>query len=184
MRGACETVNSEWDCFTRAQQGDELSWRLLVGQHRSRLTALALVVTGSGAAAEDVVQETFLRAIKTRIKHHGGTVSGFLGTIAYRLAVNEARHAKRHTELDGLVLTDGDRTALDGLLKDERERFVIEAIRALDDKHREVLVLRFYGGYSYEEIADLLQVPLGTVKSRMFNAVKLCRETLRQKGVI
>jgi RNA polymerase sigma-70 factor (ECF subfamily) len=184
VRGACEAVNSEWDCFTRAQGGDELSWRLLIGQHRRRLTALALLVTGSLSAAEDIVQETFLRAIKTKIKHRSGTVSGFLGTIAYRLAVNEARRAKRHTEMDGLVLADGDGTALDGLLKDERERSVIEAIRALDDKHREVLVLRFYGGYSYEEIADLLQIALGTVKSRMFNAVKSCREVLRQKGVI
>jgi RNA polymerase sigma-70 factor (ECF subfamily) len=184
MRGACRAVNSEWDCFTRAQQGDELSWRLLVGQHRRRLTAVALLVTGSVSAAEDIVQETFLRAIKARIKHHSGTVNGFLGTIAYRLAVKEARRAKQHEGLGGPALTDSDSTALDRLLKNEQERLVIEAIRALDDKHREVLVLRFYGGYSYEEIADLLQVAIGTVKSRMFNAVKACRETLRQKGVI
>jgi RNA polymerase sigma-70 factor, ECF subfamily len=177
-------VSSEWDCFTRAQTGDELAWRLLVGQHRGRLTALALLVTGSVSAAEDIVQETFLRAIRTKIKHHSGSVSGFLGTIAYRLAIKEAGRAKKHADLDGLLVADGGKTALDRLLKDERERLVIEAIRALDDKHREVLVLRFYGGYSYEEIADFLQVAVGTVKSRMFNAVKSCRVALRQKGVI
>ncbi|HVP57262.1 MAG TPA: RNA polymerase sigma factor, partial [bacterium] len=131
-------MNSEWDCFIRAQDGDDLSWQVLIGQHQRRLTALALLVTGSVSAAEDVVQETFLRAIKAKIKRHSGTVSGFLGTIAYRLAVKEARRAKRHTSLDGLVLTDSGRTALDGLLKDERERLVIEAICALDDAHREV----------------------------------------------
>lgn len=177
-------MNSEWDCFIRAQRGDELSWRVLIGQHQRRLTALALLVTGSVSAADDIVQETFLRAIKAKIKRHTGTVSGFLGTIAYRLAVKEARHAKRHTCLDGLDLADESRTALDRLLKDERERLVIEAIRALDDKHREVLVLRFYGCYTYEEIADLLGVAVGTVKSRMFNAAKSCRNALRQKGAI
>jgi RNA polymerase sigma-70 factor (ECF subfamily) len=177
-------VNSEWDCFTQAQQGDDLSWRVLVGRHRGRLTTLALLITGSVSAAEDVVQETFFRALNTRVRHHEGTVSGFLGTIAYRLAVKEAGRARKHTDLDGLLLADEGRTALDRLLNDERERFVIEAVRALDDKHRQVLVLRFYGGYSYEEIADLLQVAIGTVKSRMFNAVKSCREALREKGVI
>lgn len=177
-------MNSEWDCFIRAQQGDDLSWRVLIGQHQRRLTVLALMVTGSVSTAEDIVQETFLRAIKAKMKCYSGTVSGFLGTIAYRLAVKEARRAKRHTPLDGLVLSDRGGSALDGLLNDERERLVIEAICALDDNHREVLVLRFYGGYSYEEIADFLHVALGTVKSRMFNAVKSCRETLRQKGVI
>jgi RNA polymerase sigma-70 factor (ECF subfamily) len=177
-------VNSEWECFIRAQRGDELAWRVLIGQHQRRLTALALFVTGSASAAEDVVQETFVRAIKARLKRHSGSVSGFLGTIAYRLAVKEVNRAKRQVGLEGLGLTDSARTALDGLLKDERERAVAEAIGSLDDKHRDVLVLRFYGGYSYEEIADLLQVALGTVKSRMFNAVKTCREVLQQKGVL
>jgi len=177
-------MSSEWDCFARAQRGDELSWRVLVGLHRERLTAIALLVTGSVSAAEDVVQETFLRAIRTKIKHRRGTVNGFLGTIAYRLAVKEASRAKKHGDLDEVLPADDGRTVLDRIVKDERERFVIEAIRALDDKHREVLVLRFYGGYSYEEIADFLQVAVGTVKSRMFSAVKSCRERLQERGVI
>ena len=59
-----------------------------------------------------------------------------------------------------------------------------EAIRGLDDKYREVLVLRFYADHSYEEIADLLRIPLGTVKSRMFNAVKTCRMILKDKGIL
>jgi RNA polymerase sigma-70 factor (ECF subfamily) len=130
------------------------------------------------------VQETFVRAIGSKIRHHTGTVSGFLGTIAYRLALKEAKRTKRTTGLDGLALADSGAAPLEAILKDERDRLVTEAIGSMDRKRRDVLIMRFYGRYSYEEIAEHLQLPLGTVKSRMFNAVKYCREFLRKKGVL
>ncbi len=175
-------MNSEWGCFLRAQRGDQTAWRILIGQHQRRLTALALFVTGSVSAAEDVVQETFLRAISTRIRQYTGTVNAFLGTIAYRLALKEVLREKQSVELDGVTLIDAGHTQLDGLLTDERDRMVAEVINSLDERHRDVLILRFYGGCSYEEIAQLLQIAVGTVKSRMFNAVKYCREELRKRG--
>jgi RNA polymerase sigma-70 factor (ECF subfamily) len=178
------TVSAEWDRFLLAQGGDESAWRVLVGQHQTRLTALALFITGSAAAADDVVQETFVRALRAKTKSVTGTVQGFLGTIAYRLALKEARRVKRNVELDGLDLADTGQTPLDNLIDDERERLVAEAIAVLDEAHRDVLILRFYSGHSYEEIARILQVPLGTVKSRVFYAVKSCRESLRHKGVL
>jgi RNA polymerase sigma-70 factor (ECF subfamily) len=161
-----------------------MAWRVLIGQHQTRLLALALFITGSATAADDVVQETFVRALGAKIKHTTGTVQGFLGTIAYRLALREVERARRNAELDGLNLPDHGRNALDSVLSDERDRMVAEAIGTLDPEHRDVLILRFYGGHSYEEIADILQAPLGTIKSRIFYAVKSCRETLRQKGVL
>lgn len=179
-----ETVNSDWECFAKAQRGDETAWRVLVGQHQARLIALALLITGSAIAADDVVQETFIRAQGAKIKDTAGTVQGFLGTITYRLALKEAKRVRRNTKLDGLDVPNQDRSALEGILNDERDRYVAGAIRALDAEHRDVLVLRFYGGYSYEEIAGIVQAPLGTVKSRIFYAVKSCRDTLRQKGVL
>jgi RNA polymerase sigma-70 factor (ECF subfamily) len=177
-------VNSEWEYFIQAQQGDEMAWRVLVGRHQTRLTALALFITGSATAANDVVQETFVRAMGAKIRQYTGTVNGFLGTIAYRLALKEADRERRNVELKSLDLTDTEQSPLSNILKDERDRFVAEAIRGLNPEHRDVLILRFYGDYSYEEIARLINVPLGTVKSRIFNAVKSCRESLRQKGVL
>jgi RNA polymerase sigma-70 factor (ECF subfamily) len=157
---------------------------MLVAEHQARLGALALLVTGSAVTADDVVQETFIRALRAEISHDKGTVEGFLGTIAYRLAVKEAKRVRRNVELDRWDLPDRRQSALDDVLAEERERLVVEAIRALAPEHRDVLVLRFYGGHSYEEIAELLQTPLGTVKSRIFYAVKSCREMLRQKGIL
>jgi RNA polymerase sigma-70 factor, ECF subfamily len=161
-----------------------MAWRVLVGQHQTRLIALALLITGSATAADDVVQETFVRALGAKIKRTTGTVQGFLGTIAYRLALKEAKRVRRNAKLDGLDLPDQGQNALDGILSDERDCLVAEAIGTLDAEHRDVLILRFYGGFSYEEIAGILQAPLGTVKSRIFYAVKSCREILRQKGVL
>jgi len=178
-----EAVDSEWACFASAQRGDEMAWRVLVARHRTRLAALALFVTGSTAAADEVVQETFVRALRARIRDTSGTVRGFLGTIAYRLAVKEALRLRRNVGIDGVDAPEGCRDALDLVLADERDRLVAGAIAALDAEHRDVLVLRFYGGHSYEEIAKTLGVPLGTVKSRIFYAVKSCRGTLKEKGV-
>ncbi len=179
-----EAVDSEWEWFTRAQRGDEMAWRVLIARHKTRLAALALFVTGSAAAADDVVQETFVRALRARLSNTSGTVRGFLGTIAYRLAVKEARRLRRSVGLDGTDFRQGGRNQLDKVLAEERDRNVAEAITALNAEHRDVLVLRLYGGHSYEEIAETLGVPVGTVKSRIFYAVKSCRETLKEKGVV
>lgn len=177
-------MNVEWEHFLKARSGDESAWRVLLAQHQTRLTALAIFITGSAAAADDVVQETFVRALGARLKDCSGTVRGFLGTIAYRLAIKESQRGRREIALDNTELTDSTRSPLDGVLKDERDRIVTEAIATLDDDHRDVLVLRFYGDYSYDEIASTLNVPVGTVKSRMFYAVKACRDYLRLKGVL
>ena len=177
-------MNSEWERLTKARKGDETAWRDLVQQYQPRLMSLALLITGSSSSAEDVVQETFMRAFRARINHSKGTVQGFLGTIAYRLALKELKSSKRSETIDNHEITDNNRSSLDNVLLDERDRQIAEAIRGLDDKYRDVLVLRFYADHSYDEIADLLQIPLGTVKSRIFNAVKTCRMILKDKGIL
>ncbi len=184
VSGATGTVSLDWDCFFRGQQGDEQAWRVLTENYRSRLMTLALLITRSGAAAEDVVQETFVRALRATIKDTSGTVHGLLGTIAYRLALKEAQRMRRYVSLDKLERSDYGESPMEQLLKDERQRFIARAIGSLNAEHRDVLLLRCYGGHSYEEIARLLDVPIGTVKSRIFYAVKSCREILRRKGVL
>jgi RNA polymerase sigma-70 factor (ECF subfamily) len=157
---------------------------MLVKRYQQRLAALALLITGSAASADDIVQETFVRAYDARIRNRSGSVSGFLGTIAYRLAVKESKRLQRNVSLDVHDMPATGSNPLANILHEERDRFVAESIHALDDGHRDVLVLHYYGDKSYEEIAELLQIPLGTVKSRMFYAVKSCRKILRQKGIL
>lgn len=145
---------------------------------------MVLLMTGSRAATEDILQETFLRAMSAEIGHDSGSVRGFLGTIAYRLAVKESRRSNRHTGLDSIDLSDDTDSPLSALLKSEREQYLVDTIRLLSVEQRRVLILHFYGEFSYEEISQLMDVPLGTVKSRIFYAVKKCREILREKGIL
>jgi len=156
----------------------------MVKRYQQRLAALSLLITGSAASVDDIVQETFVRAFRAKIRDQSGSVSGFLGTIAYRLAVKESKRLQRDMSIDTRDFPAVDGNPLESILNEERDRFVAESIRALDNGHRDVIVLHYYGDKSYEEIAELLQIPLGTVKSRMFYAMKSCRETLRQKGIL
>lgn len=177
-------MNAEWECLARAQRGDETAWRELISRHKARLTSLALLITGSAAAADDIVQETFVRALRAEIRHGTGTVQGFMGTIAYRLALKELKSVQRNQELGRVDPADHGPNPLDKVLLDERDRHVANAIRSLDAEHRDVLILRFYADHTYEEIAELLQISLGTVKSRIFYAVKSCRQILKEKGIL
>ena len=184
MTTSCVEDKAEWAEFDRARRGDESAWRTLVMRHRARLMALAVLITGSNPASEDVVQETFTRALDARIHDSDGTVRGFLGTIAYRLAVKEKRRIRHHTEINETDHIDPNPGPLEGMLLDERNRSVAAAIRSIPEDQREALVLRCYGGHSYEAIAQLLDIPVGTAKSRVFYAVKSCREILKRKGVL
>jgi len=98
--------------------------------------------------------------------------------------VSEAKRLRRSVGLDGRDFAQSGSNQLEKVLADERDRHVAEAITALDAEHRDVLILRLYGGHSYEEIAETLGVPVGTVKSRIFNAVRSCRGSLKEKGVL
>ncbi|MFH1845462.1 MAG: RNA polymerase sigma factor [bacterium] len=175
---------SDWDNLERARQGDETAWRGLIAQHDQSLLRTTFLVTGSLAAAKDLVQEAFLRLLHCQPKHQHGSFKAYLSTIAFRLALKEKARRQRHTDIDTVELADQTVSPLESVLCKERDRQLATVITALPDHHRLVLVLRFYGEHSYEEIARILDLPLGTVKSRLFNAVKACRHGMREKGIV
>jgi RNA polymerase sigma-70 factor, ECF subfamily len=177
-------MTSDWQYLERARRGDEAAWRVLLERHQPRLKALAYLVSGCAASAKDIVQTAFTRLVQTELHHRNGTVSGLLATIVYRLALKERSRQERLRNLDDHDFADDRPSPLVGLIKEERDRQIAAAIRSLSPEHRDILVLRFYGGHSYEEIAKLMMVPIGTVKSRMFYAVKACQKILLDKGVL
>jgi len=175
---------SDWECLAQARGGSDAAWLLLMQRHFARLTALALLIVQRPETAEDIAQDAMVKLYESQLAHHSGTVGGWLTTIVYRQALKTKQRAARHTELEARELVDAAPSPLQRLLASERDRSVTAAVRRLDDDHRATLALRFYGGYSYEEIAALMNVPLGTVKSRIFYAVKMCREFLRKDGLL
>lgn len=177
-------MSSDWELWDLARRGDETAWRALVRAHHSRLLSLALLLTGSADAARDIAQDSFTRLLEFNATHRQGSVGGLLSTIAYRLALKERARESRLAPITGHDPPENAPSPLENLIARERDRHVAAAIRKLDHEHRDTLVLRFYGGHSYQEIADMTKTPLGTVKSRLFYAVKECRRTLRDKGIL
>lgn len=175
---------ADWESLRRARRGDESGWRELLKKHQARLVSMVLLLVGDPAAAQDIAQETFTRLLSADLPNREGSVGGWLSTTAFRLALKEKRRAKRNSDIEGVDPPDPSQSPLDSLLVEERDRQIVETIRGLDDAHREILILRFYGGHSYEEIARITNIPLGTVKSRMFYAVKNCQQTLRERGIL
>ena len=152
----------------RAQEGDRRAFEQLVQAHRSRLYTLALRELGSAADAEDAVQETFIRAWRALPRFRA---QASFGTWVYRICLNaisdqRSRSAKRSTT----PLDDAREPSDQRDLVAERELATAlqEALAGLDESFRTAVVLYDVLGRSYVEIAEILDVPEGTVKSRIF----------------
>ncbi|HEX7571898.1 MAG TPA: RNA polymerase sigma factor, partial [Bacteroidota bacterium] len=159
------------------------AWRDLFERHYPSLVRMTSSITGSVETGHDLAQESFVRLLHVRIRNHTGTFKSFLSTIAYRLALKERTRHNSHLPSDPALIADGSPSPLELAIRDETDMIIFRVIQSLSAEHREILTLRLIGGHSYEEIARMTDVPLGTVKSRMFYAVKLCREELKERGV-
>jgi RNA polymerase sigma-70 factor (ECF subfamily) len=118
------------------------------------------------------------------VYNRNGTLRAYLSTIAYRLAIKESMRQKKLAPAEDAELASSDQSPLDDVIAEDQQREVVRAIRALPAHHQEILVLRFHGDHSYGEIAEITGLPLGTVKSRIFHAVKSVRSEMKKRGVI
>jgi RNA polymerase sigma-70 factor (ECF subfamily) len=159
--------------------------RVLFAEHGDALYAHALRLTGGDRQrAEDIVQETLFRAWRhpEGLDPDKGSVRAWLFTTARHLSIDAwRRRTARVTE----VMTDAPP---EPVIEDETERavegwLVAEALRRISAPHREVLVECFYRGRSVAEVATLLGVPHGTVKSRTHYALRSLRLVLEEMGV-
>ena len=164
-----------------AEVADEGGLRLAFLAHGGELYGYARRSLGDPAAAEDVVQETFVRAWKARDRFDTnlGTLRTWLFTIARRVVIDHARsRAVRQSDPLPAELAVAD---------DEMERAmtawqVEEAVRRLRPEHRQVLVETYYQGRSGREVAEALGIPEGTVRSRLFYALQSLRLVLEEMG--
>jgi RNA polymerase sigma-70 factor (ECF subfamily) len=160
--------------------------------HLDALYRVALRLTGNPSDAHDLVQETMLKAYRSWHQYQQGTnAKGWLLTILRHAFINEYRRRTRRPEtvnLDAIEpfavfdeLQDEDPQArfFDQIVDDE----VLRAIDALPEQFREAVVLSDVEGMSYEEVARILDVPIGTVKSRLFRARRLLQAKLYEYAV-
>src|ERR1700677_3958504 len=149
----------------RAEDGDSAAFHALVDRHAQRLFRLAVSLIGNATDAEDVLQETFVGAFKG-LKSFEGRAS--VKTWLTRILVNQAARWRRGRRgRDAGQMPDSLPARAGGV---ESAIDVQAALAQLSSEHRQVLVLREFQRMSYEEIADVLDIPRGTVESRLHRA--------------
>ncbi|MBE0681658.1 MAG: sigma-70 family RNA polymerase sigma factor [Anaerolineales bacterium] len=175
-----QTAN-EAQLVTQAQNGDRNAFSELVRLHAQGVLNVIHRMCGDVQMAEDAAQETFIRAWQNLSSYRPGTP---LRNWLYRIAVNAGTDMLRKEKrilpdaIEDLHLTDG-RPGLESLVsQQERTALVQKAILSLPDASRAVLVLREYEGLSYQEISSTLDIPVGTVMSRLSYARNLLKSKL------
>jgi RNA polymerase sigma-70 factor (ECF subfamily) len=165
--------------------GDTAAFGRLVAAYQDRLYNSLLRVLGSAEDAADIVQDAFVQAF-TKLNTFRGSSAFYtwLYRIAFNLAMSHARRGHRTASLDdrkalvGEEPMDGQPTAEAGVMQQERAELVHAALGALSMDYRQILVLREIDGCRYDEIAEILELPVGTVRSRLFRARLQMRDLL------
>lgn len=184
-----DNKNVDQALVERVQNGDRRAFDILVQKYQFRLSKLISRYVHDPSEVMDVAQETFLKAYRALPSFRGD--SAFY-TWLYRIGVNTA---KNHLISQGRRPPNVDIDAEDAsylesagdlkefatperlMMRDEIQRTVVEAIEALPDDLRAAITLRELDGLTYEEIAERMDCPIGTVRSRIFRA----REAINQK---
>jgi RNA polymerase sigma-70 factor (ECF subfamily) len=174
------------DLIRETLAGNPQAFEGLVRRYQGRLLSAMVAVCGAIQEAEDVVQETFLQAYcKLESFRSESRFYTWLYRIAFNLSVN-ARRRKRpalaadHYEgAQGVEAADHGPGPEEPLAQAERSQQVLEAIQRLPDEFRQVLVLRELEGFCYETIAEVLALPIGTVRSRLHRARQQLKDELQ-----
>ncbi|MBN1673754.1 MAG: RNA polymerase sigma factor [Kiritimatiellae bacterium] len=177
----------EADLIAALKEGRSEAIDELVSAYGNRLLRSAYLLGGSGADAEDLVQDTFVQAIRSIRRFRGDSA---LYSWLYGILLNLSRHyhrrRKRLVLLDEPPETaqDAERTAAEagaGLNGSLARQTLFVAIQTLSPEHREIVVLRYYEDRKIEEIASILGVAKGTVKSRLHYALDALRKKIPQE---
>lgn len=175
----------------RVQRGDKAAFDLLVLKYQHKIIKLVSRFVREPSDALDVTQDAFIKAYRALPNFRGD--SAFY-TWLYRIATNTAKNhltsqRRRVSDvgIDGEEMNSREQdlglddlaTPYNILAKDEVERTVFETIDSLPDDLRTALTLREFDGLSYEEIAEVMECPVGTVRSRIFRAREAIGEKLR-----
>lgn len=179
---------SDEELMWHFQQGKETAYNILVERYQGKLLTHIFYYVKDRERAEDIVQDAFVRLYLHRDKYKDiAKVSTWIYTIATNLAKTDIT---KHSRVDKFSITgkEGENdfeindhhASTDGsLLKNELRDILMKAIEQLEEKFREVIVMRDIENLSYDEIAEILEVPVGTVKSRINRARLNLRELVQ-----
>ncbi len=181
MTAARESLQSlsDEDLMALVQENDDAAFELLVERYQHALTTFISRFVGSGSHVQDILQETFIRVWRHRMRYK--TVAKFstwVYTIAGNLAKTELRRKKirrsvtirtggESREEEGVDIVDDSSDPERDTFRSEIRTLVVKEIEQLPEAYKAAVILRDLQDKSYEEIGEILNVPVGTVKSRV-----------------
>jgi len=164
----------------RFGQGDQGAFEELFARHRQRVYAFYRRRVPGRERAEELTQETFLALLRSAGRYQPqAPFRTYLFAVAFRILGAERRKAA----LRSLLFLSGDKSESSRDDRREEALWLREALRRLEKTDREILMLREFEQFSYAEIAQLLNLPLNTLRSRLFRARTKLREKLEGIGV-
>ncbi len=177
--------------IAEALAGDQKAYAFLVEKHRKAIFHIINRIVRNDEIARDLVQETFMKAFSSLASYRS---EYRFSTWLYKIAANSSIDHLRKKRIQALSLDRPIETS-DGtmeievpdysfhpereLVKKQQRVSIEEAIQSLPDKYREVIIYRHKDDKSYDEIAELLDIPVGTVKARIFRARELLKKKLK-----
>lgn len=172
----------------RCQRGDGLALEALIRRYQNYVYRLCYLVMRNEQDAEDMTQEAFMRACRALPRYEIREGISFEAWL-YRIAVNCCRSRLRRGWIQALpwperashMASEPELQPEHLVLENERRNELLEAIDSLGQKHRLVVILRYYLGLSNEEIAQALKLPSGTVRSRLHTAREHLRRLLEER---
>jgi len=183
MSDSVQPESSDFALMALVREGDEEAFRQLVTRYQRPLLNF-FVRMGASTFAEDLAQETFIRVWKYRRKYKpSAKFTTFLYTLARHVRLDFVRRQIRFRLFSERYREEAP-TSTDGGMGQLQHRLDIQIVlEQLSPKLREVLVLAVHQGLSYKEIARILSLPVGTVKSRVFNALSFIKEKYHDPSV-
>ncbi|QQS30646.1 MAG: sigma-70 family RNA polymerase sigma factor [Sphingobacteriales bacterium] len=176
------TLRTDIELVELARHGNPQAFKLLILRHQKLVASTVIGMLGNTIEAEDVGQETFIRFYRALPNFRGDSAVGtYLTRIAINLSLNELKRRKKRSFLSFFTTSNPKNKndhEIEMSIPDETEtpekydskELVQKALSCLDPKFRSVVVLRLVKGYSSQETADLLDLPIGTVLSRLARA--------------
>ena len=185
VRGRHLLLVADEELIGRVREGDAVAFEVILDRHGAAAFSLAYRMCGRRAAAEDVVQEAFLSIWRSgmRYERSRGSVRGWVLGVVRNKAVDafrrEAVKSGRdvHDEAAAEQLPGRDRTEIEVERREDAER-IRGALAGLPSDQRHVIELAYFGGFTHTQIAELLELPAGTVKGRMRLGLKKLRLAL------
>jgi len=179
------TIDADRDLILRWKRGDKRAFETLVHRHMTDAFYVAYGYVGNAEDARDLSQEAFIKAYQARARFdESRPFYPWLYRILKNHCLNFVTRGRHHLSLDDenehREIASPHPSALEDMESDERRRVVRAAVDRLSDDHREIIVLKNFKDHSYREIADLLEIPIGTVMSRLFYARQALRALIEE----